>query len=304
MKLSTPYEHHQWLMHGTERVEVQDTEAMRAVRAFANGPLDRWLLVLAGRGTGSGKSFAAAWGLERLHERVLEQHPAVVQWLRRAASSAPSWVTCASLSSLRGKYPSEQEQTMARIRGCWLLVLDDVGTEPDAGVVQAVLEHRRAENLLTIVTTNLVDTQGPRAGKASKEWFQRYDRRLSSRMASPGDHEAGALSSWVHCVGPDLRSQAQPRILEAPGDESTLVDADIDAIVLPLLQKTDPEARHREHDERRREQIEADKSGLESIRATVWARMVLEEVEIRAADGDETAKAILAAVQRRQDEAS
>lgn len=133
--------------------------AYNAARAFAENPEGRWLLL---EGTyGSGKThLAAAIGNARLTqgEFVL-------------------FVTTPDLlDHLRVSYTDDAntgyDETFERIRGCDLLILDDLGVEnPSAWAKEKLfqlLNHRYTHRLATVITTNAE--------------LERLDARISSRL--------------------------------------------------------------------------------------------------------------------------
>jgi hypothetical protein len=299
-----PQEHAQWLVHGTDGVEVASTQAMAAARAFADGPLEGWLLILAGRATGCGKSFAAAWLQQRLLELAHEGHQRLSVWRYRSWTSTPLWLPCANVAALEGLWPSERGLVLQRLRETWLLVVDDLGTEPGEtrrdwpGQLQALLEHRRDAQLLTICTTNLVEVENAqRRGKASAEWSKRYDRRLASRVLQVGDAARGELAAWVHCEGRDLRARTSPKLL--PDQPEAKVggahEIDFDALARPLLEATDP--RQLEDDARN---VQLESAGLAEVaKRKVWGAVALRYLGEQAQQGEPWALDALDEVKRR-----
>lgn len=292
MKLTTPKVHAQWLRHGTAALQATDTPALAAARAWVDDVPRRWLLVLASNTTGSGKSLAAAWAQRRLEELADQPDPRVVAATLRGKGSW--WINAAALAGLRGMREWERLERLHRCRDAWLLVVDDMGAEPAdlAGELQSILEVRHAEQRLTLCTTNLV---GP-DGRATAEWKSRYDRRFASRMAVVGDHERGALSSWVHCTGPDLRGRCEPAIIEPAKGEATF---DLDAIVGPVLRATAPAELDRRAIERERVARDASRAAADAARHKVWGGIALRVLAEAAEQGDERAFDFLDTVARR-----
>lgn len=288
MKLTTPRVHAQWLAHGTAALEAEDTVALQAARAWVADVPSRWLLVLASSTTGSGKSLAAAWAQARLEELREAGAPGVRTAAARGQGSW--WMNAAALPSLKGLREWERAERLDRCRAAWLLVVDDMGAEPEdqAGVLQGLLEVRHAEQRLTLCTTNLV---GP-DGRATQAWHDRYDRRWASRMAAPGDTKRKALASWVHCTGPDLRGRQEPTIRE-PEPEPEALSFDLDAIAAPLLRATDPRELDRRAVERELRARDESQALADAARRKAWGAIALDELARAAAAGDGAALDLL-----------
>jgi hypothetical protein len=306
VKLTTPHVHARWLEHGTAALTVEDTVALQAVRAWVDDVPDRWLLVLASSTTGSGKSLAAAWAQRRLEELLDQGDPSVAR--AEARGSGSFWINAAALPSLDGLRPWEREERLQRCRRAWLLVIDDMGTEPTnlapdgsrtkgtdwAGVLQGVLEVRHAEQRLTLCTTNLV---GP-DGRATKDWHSRYDRRWASRMATPGDAERKALTSWVHCTGHDLRGRTQPTVV-VPAPDAPAFAFDVDSLVAPLLAATEPAVLERRAVEEKLAELAASAQAADAVRRKVWGSLALQRLAELAVAGNALACDVLDDVARR-----
>jgi hypothetical protein len=296
MKLTIPAEHWQWLEHGTARVEMAETPAQLAVLDWLEAVPDRWLLVLASEGTGSGKSLAAAWALTCLEELRDGGHPRVSTAALRSHGGGSWWCQVQDLATLESKRSWEKEERLKRIRDGWVVVLDDVGTEKDPGQLADIIAHRRGQQLLTIATTNLVDSK---TGKASKEWRERYDRRLLSRMTSAGDHERGKAIAWCHVPHDDLRSRTTPRLLP-PGEERLVAVGDeIDVMLARIMESTDPKRAIARSDKTTRERWTAEAVTREANRRKVWGSLALDELAQAAMRGDERACDLLDNVARR-----
>lgn len=308
MSFATPAEHAKWLKFGTANVEMGPSAAMDAVRAYLDRRPYHWILVLASRQRGSGKSLACEWLRARLCELANERAPemrdqmlAAHEAKRRAWVSGSLWCDCAALDGLKALKPWEHKAEMDRLRSAWLVVFDDLGTEPDDIDLRGVLQTRHGRGLLTLCTTNLVsDGQPPEKpgslGKASKEWNDRYDGRIASRMRAMGDGDAGRVTAWVHCPDRDHRGRTEPRLLVR---EQLYVDVDFDALAAPLLRSTNPRemdarAIAREHGARRESERLADVA-----RRKVWGGLALEELAAAAMREDPAACDLLDRVARR-----
>jgi DNA replication protein DnaC len=151
--------------------DMQTTVALVAVRAFVESR--KPLLVLAG-GIGVGKTVAAAW------------------WL---ANRGGEYVRAGRVAAVFRAQFGDEVKEQGRLREMRHLVIDEVGTEPDAKVMGAclfeLLDDRRWHEQQTILISNL----------NRADLLQRYDDpRLHSRM-----HQAGVL---CETGGPDLRRVA------------------------------------------------------------------------------------------------
>lgn len=296
MKLTIPEDHWQWLRHGTARVDLKPFPALLAAQAWLDTVPDRWLLILASEGTGSGKSMAAAWLLTRLEEMLEERAQSAAQAKARSPRGGPWWCQVQDFAKLEHLRPWEKAERVGRLHDAWVLVLDDVGTEPEAGELQAVLEHRRASNLLTICTTNLVDKT---TGKTSEAWKERYDRRLSSRMTRPGDAERGGAASWCHVPHPDQRSRTEPRILPPPAPIELVERGPEINAMLARLQNAAPAIVAERQVTETRLRIKIEDAIREANRRKVWGGLALDELAMAAQRGDGRACDILDNVARR-----
>ena len=153
--------------------ELRATSALVAVEQWFKHRRRPWL-VLSGP-TGCGKSVSAA---------------AVVAQVDSAA-----WIRADELARVFASSHSSLHAVQQQVRSCTLLIVDDLGTEPDAARMTEVLgvladARMSARRRPTIVTTNIVK---PR-------FLERYsDPRLHSRFAE--------LADWQALVGPDLRRE-------------------------------------------------------------------------------------------------
>ncbi len=163
-----------------DRVPLDETEALRVVRAFASAPRSagvrmdngetiaftgsEWVTVLGGP-VGTGKSLAAAYFVARV---------------------GGLWLSARHLANPKFDLDAFEK--------CRALVVDDLGTEYNGGAAygtdraSALLESRHAEQRRTLITTNL----------ASAAILDRYGVRLASRLREGG--------RFVGCVGADLRA--------------------------------------------------------------------------------------------------
>jgi DNA replication protein DnaC len=147
--------------------EPLETEAIKAIKALRDALGKRPTIVVLSGGVGCGKSCAAAW------------------WLGQHGGD---WISAGDLSKIS---PYEGGGT-ERLRSA-RLVLDDLGVEYlDAkGFLQAtldgVIDHRYANMLPTVITTNL----------SAAEFKARYGKRVEDRI-----REAGA---FVVITSPSLR---------------------------------------------------------------------------------------------------
>lgn len=281
MKLTIPAEHWQWLKYGLKRVEMAETPAQLAALDWLEAVPDRWLLVLASEGTGSGKSLAAAWALTCIEELYRGRDPRISAVAMRGHGGGSWWCQVQELAALDSKRPWEKEERLKRIREGWVVVLDDVGTEKDPGQLADIIAHRRGAQLLTIATTNLVD---PKTGRASKEWRERYDRRLLSRMTEAGDRERGSAIAWCHVPHDDLRSRTTPRILPERHEPATIaVDGEIDEMLARIMEHTDPRRAAEQEIESARERHHREHCIREANRRKVWGGLALDELAVAAA---------------------
>ena len=150
---------------------LPSTPALEACKLWLAQPSKPWLVLASG--VGAGKSIAAAY--------AVSQHDGVAIW---ATANEMARVFASAFSDM-------VERAEAACKSA-LLVVDDVGTELDAGRLSTalveLLNARQSERRVTIVTTNL----------APKAFAERYpDPRLHSRVAEAVE--------WTTCVGPDLR---------------------------------------------------------------------------------------------------
>lgn len=271
---------------------------------------------MASETEGSGKSLSAEWLRTRLTEMVDASDPElIVAKYERADSRLSYWVDCAGLQSLMSLSPWDREAELDKIRRSWLVVLDDLGTEPASIDLAGIIQGRESSELLTLITTNAVEPRtvengvgekvpNPRCGKMSDAWKERYDSRLASRMRAPGDADRGALSAWRHVPGPDLRSTKTPELVPVEEKPENYVDPErVDALFRNLAERMvrggclvakrdEKELADRMNEERRL---------AEAAKRSVLAAMVLTEVESLADQGDRTAKEILRRAGRRMD---
>jgi DNA replication protein DnaC len=153
--------------------ELRDTDAIKSVRHWFERRQEPWM-VLAGP-VGCGKSVAAA--------AAVAYGPTAL-WLRSDA-------LCRVFSS---NY-SEQRELQERVRTISLLVVDDLGAEPDPARMLLVLfdlldARKSARRRPTIVTTNAT----------RRALLERYpEPRLTSRLVES--------VQWFGLTGPDLRQE-------------------------------------------------------------------------------------------------
>jgi hypothetical protein len=287
---ATPRDHAQWLVLGTAGVEVEQCPAMDAVRAYLARPTLDWVIVLASMERGSGKSLAAAWLRAKLQE-LSGLREDVTDANERSWSSYFMWCDCAALRSLGALKPWERARELSELSECWGLVVDDVGTEEDPGIVKGLLTVRHAAKLLTVCTTNLVDGDG----QPTKAWRARYGGPIASRLKQDGDHKRGSRRAWCYCPNPDgdMRGRVTPR-LTATSSRPTEIEVDIDALAGPLLAKMrrprqDPAA------ETRAESLAL----AEAARRKVWGGVALKVLGDRALAEDPAACDVLDEIARR-----
>lgn len=271
--MGVPHIHAQWLASGTAGVRMAESPAMSAVKEYLSRPTVGWIWILASRHRGSGKSLAAAWLLERLDELV-ETRRDVHAVKSRAWTTPATWCDCASLDDLKRLKPWERAAEIVRLSGCWALVLDDVGTESDHEVVKKIVADRYGSQLITILTTNLVDN----LGQPEDQWKLRLDARITSRLRS--SHDDGNIDAWRWVPGPDMRGKVEPEIVTDCEQETKTYD--IDSIVAPLLQSTSPQRRVEEAKAVREESIDL----ADVARRKLWGSVAL-SVLADAAEGEE-----------------
>ena len=288
---TTPHEHAQWLRQGTAGVEVQPCPAMDAVRAYLDRPTLDWVIILASRKVGTGKSFAAAWLKTRLVE-LSETRQDVTQADAKGWGTPFMWCSCGALGGLRALKPWDREDQLNELARAWGLVLDDIGTEHDPGVVAGLLAERHASGLLTICTTNLTDAEG----QPTEEWRSRYGGRISSRLKVAGDYERGSRQAWCYCATDDMRGRVQPQLRAATSSPPTLdVDIDdIDALAGPLLAEMKPPHQHAVPETRAESRVLAD-----AVQRKVWGGVALKVLGERAAEDDPVACDVLDEIARR-----
>lgn len=285
---TTPRDHEQWLGQGTEGVKVEQCPAMDAVRSYLErSPLD-WVIVLASRTRGSGKSFAAAWLKKRLQELSVTRAgigPPESEW------SYFMWCDCTALRALSALKKWDREAEIVTLSKSWGLVLDDLGTEEDSGIVNGILTQRHAAGLLTVCTTNLADDQG----QPTKAWRDRYGGRIASRLKQAGDHERGSRRAWCYCPNPtgDMRGRVKPRLRAATSSRPT-IDVDIDALVGAQL------AKMRAPRERPADETMAESKALaDAAQRKVWGGVALRVLGERALHDDPAACDVLDEIGRR-----
>lgn len=300
-----PHDHEQWMQHGTARITMADCPAMRAVESYLTRRPLHWIIVLAAQHRGSGKSISAAWLLTRLEE-LAEVDEDVFEAKQRAPGTWAMWCDCAGLRRLRGEWESDREAAYAKLSGAWALVLDDVGTERDAEIVQDILTIRKASGLLTICTTNLVHDEAdaaktpPRgekpkvAGQPMKAWTDRVDARIKSRMRTRWDD--GGLTAWCYVPAPDMREKVWPVVSVAPVlDLVTPAQVDKEAAKLmaslpKLAVLCSPPSD---------KPVITDRMARSTLDRSMTAARLLEHVTARAEAGDRWAVEALAVAQRR-----
>jgi hypothetical protein len=298
MRWSPPNDLAQWLVHGTVGVEMSDCPAMAAVREYLDRPALHWILVLASSERGSGKSQAAEWLRVRLLElqEAGDQRVAVVR--RRAASGLWLWCECASLTALDSLKPWEKAAHLEQMRSCWLLILDDLGLEPDREHMAALLQSRQGDGLITIVTTNIVDAKGEHEG-SHIHFVNRYGGRLSSRLRRMGDVDSGELSAWRHVPHRDMRGRVAPKLKPQAEEDERATPSLIDEILAPLLRSTDPRAVVEQQEQEVRSRRNEDDAIREANRRKVWGGLALEELAAAALRGEAGACDVLDRVARR-----
>lgn len=298
MRWVPPHEVAKWLACGTAGVEMGRCLAMDAVQEYLDRASLHWILVLASSERGSGKSQAAEWLRVRLLELLEAGDPRVEAVRRRATSGLWLWCECASLTALDELKPWEKAAALERMRSCWLLVLDDLGLEPDVEHMRTLLQGRQGDGLMTIVTTNMVDTEGKHAG-SHKHFVDRYGGRLSSRLRRMGDVDAGELSAWRHVPHRDMRGRVEPKLKPRPANDERATPARIDEILAPLLRSTNPRAVAVAKEQDTRDRWAADEAIRDANRRKVWGSLALDELAQAAMRGDGQACDLLDAVARR-----
>jgi hypothetical protein len=288
MKWTPPNDVAQWLVHGTARVEMAKCPAMDATLEYLDRASLHWILVLASSERGSGKSQAVEWLRVRLLELLEAGDPRVDAVRRRAPSGLWLWCECASLTALASLKPWEKAEALERMRSCWLLVLDDLGLEPDVEHMRALLQSRQGDGLITLVTTNHVDAKGEHAG-SHFHFVNRYGGRLASRLRRKGDVDTGELSAWRHVPNRDMRGRVEPKLLPATGEPprpTHTAPTLIDDLAAPILRSTDPRRLAVHHEQDTRERWTADDAIREANRRKVWGGLALAELADAAANGE------------------
>lgn len=155
--------------------------AFNAARTFAENPDGQWLLLEGTYGTGK-THLAAAVGNARLMQGefvLFVTTPDLLDHLRVSFSDDAE---------------TGYDETFERIRGCDLLILDDLGVEnPSAWAKEKLfqlLNHRYTHRLATVITTNAE--------------LERLDARISSRL-----RDVERTKRIVLAV-PDFRSMNEP----------------------------------------------------------------------------------------------
>lgn len=298
VKWSPPNDVAQWLVHGTDGVEMAASPAMAAVREYLGRASLHWILVLASSERGSGKSQAAEWLRVRLLELLEAGDPRAVSIRRRATTGLWLWCECTSLTALDSLKPWEKAAALERLRSCWLLVIDDLGLEPDVDVMRALLQSRQGNGLLTIITTNLVDAQGEHEG-SHFHFVNRYGGRLSSRMRRMGDVDAGELSAWQHVPHRDMRGRVEPKLKPRAGEDERPSPASIDEILAPIMRATDPRFLSVQQEQDTRDRRATEDAVREANCRKVWGSLALDELGQAALMGDERACDLLDRVAQR-----
>lgn len=163
---------------------LEDTEALRAVQAFAADPAAR-RIVLAG-GKGCGKTLAAVWALMNTPPGAYPHGRYGAAW---PAELHPRFIDASELATT-SLYDRE---AIAPLKTCRILVIDDLGIEYGdqkgvfASLLDSVFDARYRGDLRTILTTNL----------NAAEFKARYSERIVDRL-----REAG---TFVESKAPSLR---------------------------------------------------------------------------------------------------
>lgn len=163
--------------------KLRQTRHLDVVQAWVERS-NRPILFVAGS-TGTGKSVAAAWAIAKLGGAYLSASDLV-------RMSRTTW--------------REREQLEDKL-GARLLVLDDLGTEPDLAAMHGPLldlvDRRQGHPWLTIVTTNLPKETVERPdGERIVGLRDRYpEPRLWSRLT--------ASWAYVSSTGDDLRARGE-----------------------------------------------------------------------------------------------
>lgn len=307
---AAPHDHAQWLVNGTRGVEMADCPAMQAVRAYLEEQEFHWILILASETAGSGKSLAMEWLRTRVTELVQEGHPGAIAAKERDWGTSSLWCDCNGLDGLAALTPWDRAAQIERLKQAWLVTFDDLGTEPPDVDLTRVLRYRQGRRLLTFATTNLVepyklrDENGvelglnPKYGRRSRDWLERYDGRVDSRLRAQGDVERNSLSAWCHVPSMDMRGRLEPKLRATPEPKS--IDEDwLDRIAAPLLQRTAPKEIDRRAVEQAEEERAARVSSADALRRKTWGAVALDELGKAALAGDESAAAVLDRVKAR-----
>ena len=137
--------------------DITETEPMRIVRKWLGADIDRPILVLCGA-VGAGKTVACGWAIAESGTGSAIHAPELPRRLLPTSFDAAAGLGRVNL----------------RAR---LMVLDDLGTEPDAGAPRwaeafAMMIERRLMIGRTIITSNL----------ARPQFAPRYGERIASRL--------------------------------------------------------------------------------------------------------------------------
>lgn len=173
--------------------KLLDTSAFAKVKRMVTD--ERRALVLAG-GVGTTKTTAATWF-------ALEH-----------GGSSPGFIRASELEA-RGRYDTHATKghdLRGWIRGCSMLVIDDLGAEYMDGksvfrsLLDEVIDVLYGDRKRLIITTNLhaSKSQDPKVSRNEEPQFaERYGERISSRL-----HEIGR---WGDCGATDLRRSGPPK---------------------------------------------------------------------------------------------
>jgi DNA replication protein DnaC len=177
------------------------TPALIAARAWRRS--ESPLVVLAGT-VGTGKSLAAAWALwDWWCSTTSTNNVTGYQWRHKGRC----WIAAPHLARLQ-----RWHKDVVALESAPMLVLDDLGveasTDSSADILQSLVTTRFADQLPTVITTNL----------DGQTFRQRYGERIVDRVRQCGLDENGNSRWWIRCAGESLRGVHEPQQRALPGD--------------------------------------------------------------------------------------
>jgi len=158
---------------------MNETDALARVKSFLGGKPGS--LVLSGT-AGCGKTVAAAWAVSLAPREKYVGSYAAGNNGRWPTPYYPHFLDVADLARIQ-RYGKDGAEAMDPLRHCWLLAIDDVGSEPgdQKAIVGDLLEflvvRRNDDDLRTILATNL----------PLDDFSKRFTARLKERINAGGD---------------------------------------------------------------------------------------------------------------------